>query len=430
MIAHYQITLQFGGVLVFWQIQKHLTPSIMALSSIHFAVAKYNSESHNQRRAKLDYTFTELEQNNRSWVAQSISDRKAKIELLALQLNQRKLNKNATPIREAVVNLEAHHGPEDLHHLANTLREKIGIDCFQWYIHRDEGVDKNNLNYHAHMLFDWQDKSTGKMQRHGKHVMAEIQTITADALGMERGREGSTAVRHEAQAYKAVQDKLKAEKAREQAEIEVDKIKNKIADISSNATIEASKIINHAESQRDRIIDSAKAKAKEEYNVQISKMRESLEQRKIQYVNKLENHNKDVLERMRAEVAKGERMEEEIAVLREEVTALTQIKKLVISLRKMNEKVKMHTMSLLESMDALKEKSIKKLNGQYETTRLDYQTLRKKLETAKAKQETSRKEWLTTYEKLKSMKESYPQIAKAIAQQKRQERGRDYGMEM
>lgn len=159
----------------------------MSKSSINFKPAKSNSEFHNERKQELDYNFPELIVNNESWINDRIKNQQKKIEDYCKKKSGRKLQKNATPIREAVVNINADHGMKDLKNLAKSLQEKKGIECFQIHIHRDEGKSRKQLNYHAHMLFNWQDKKTGKMLRLNKVEMSKIQTLVANNLGMERG---------------------------------------------------------------------------------------------------------------------------------------------------------------------------------------------------------------------------------------------------
>ena len=83
---------------------------------------------------------------------------------------------------------------QQLQELADKLEERFGIHTFQIYTHKDEGAAVwNGLanewkpNYHAHMIFDWTDGHTGKTIKLNQHDMAEMQTITAECLGMERG---------------------------------------------------------------------------------------------------------------------------------------------------------------------------------------------------------------------------------------------------
>jgi hypothetical protein len=82
-----------------------------------------------------------------------------------------------------------------------------GIHCFQIHIHRDEGhnmrrkINWNNPqwkpNFHAHLLFDYTDQKTGESLRRKitRNHTAEMQTITAKILDMERGEFNSKAKR-------------------------------------------------------------------------------------------------------------------------------------------------------------------------------------------------------------------------------------------
>lgn len=182
----------------------------MAKSSIHFSVAKSNSESHNTRASKLDYILPELEGNYESWSQSSIDDKRKEVARHCKKTSGRKLQKNAEPIREAVVNLQPHHTMDDLKVLAEAIRGRFKLDCFQIHIHRDEGhydvVDGTpRINHHAHMLFDWQDKEKGTMLKLNAKDLSEIQTLVADTLNMERGelRVNSNRERLEAVEYKA-----------------------------------------------------------------------------------------------------------------------------------------------------------------------------------------------------------------------------------
>lgn len=174
----------------------------MAKSSINFKAVKTNSESHNNRVAELGYVHKELTENNEHWDEQSIASRLEMIEESCKNISGRKLQKNATPIREGVVNLQPHHTMKDLKNLAAALEKKHQIKCFQIHIHNDEGKSKDELNHHAHMVFDWQDKKKGSMLRLNKLAMSKIQDTISETLGMERGKVGSKSVRLEAQEFK------------------------------------------------------------------------------------------------------------------------------------------------------------------------------------------------------------------------------------
>tara|TARA_B100000674_G_scaffold474398_1_gene466297 strand:+ start:149 stop:1180 length:1032 start_codon:yes stop_codon:yes gene_type:complete len=172
------------------------------MSSIHVNPAKSTSEQHNNRDQELDYIFAEHSHKNEKWISESIADRERTIKRLCKQISGRKLQKNAEPIREAVVNLQAHHTMEDLQKLKSDLEKKWDFEIFQMYIHHDEGASLKNemgeriepkvlskVNYHAHLVIDWQNKKTGKMLRYARGQMANLQTDVAESLGMKRGKE-------------------------------------------------------------------------------------------------------------------------------------------------------------------------------------------------------------------------------------------------
>lgn len=201
----------------------------MAKASINFKAVKANSKVHNERLSELDYVYSDLSQNNEVWKSDEIHSRQQHIEQLCKELSGRKMQKNATPIREAVVNLNANHSMADLKELAKQLKEQKGVECFQIFIHRDEGKSRQDLNYHAHMVFDWQDKMTGKMKRLNKLDMSQIQTIVAESLHMERGelKENSNRQRLEPVEFKRVQEEVRLKEL--QAQVALEQKKNAAA---------------------------------------------------------------------------------------------------------------------------------------------------------------------------------------------------------
>ncbi len=180
-------------------------------SSINFKPVKPNSQYHNEREGFLDYVFADLSSNNETWKQAEISGRLKHIHFLCKEISGRKLQKNAEPIREAVVNLNSNHGLSDLQRLSEELKSRYHIECFQIFIHRDEGKNREELNYHAHMVFDWQDKETGKMRKLSPIDLSQIQTLTSSILHMERGelKVNSNRERLEAIEYKRVQEEKK-----------------------------------------------------------------------------------------------------------------------------------------------------------------------------------------------------------------------------
>lgn len=192
----------------------------MAKSSIHFSVVKATSEIHNNREQDLDYVFKDLSHENESWQSATVSEVKENAKRICKEISGRKLQKNAEPVREAVVNLNANHTMDDLKRLSRHLEQSHGLSCFQIHLHRDEGVSRLERNYHAHMLFDWQDKAKGTMKRNGKADLSRIQDTVSEVLGMERGerRENSNRDRLEAVEYKVHMESKKLSALQEQTQ--------------------------------------------------------------------------------------------------------------------------------------------------------------------------------------------------------------------
>lgn len=165
-------------------------------TSINFKVVKSDSETHNFRKKTFDYICKDLTPKNEYWMEQRIADRIQKIEAYCKEKSGRKLQKNAMPVREAVVVIKEDTTMLELHNLAKRLEEELDIRVFQITIHKDEGhTDKDTKewkpNYHAHLVADWQDLNTGKTLKHQSFHYSKMQDLTAECLNMERGISGS-----------------------------------------------------------------------------------------------------------------------------------------------------------------------------------------------------------------------------------------------
>lgn len=187
-------------------------------TSINVQPAKGGSEQHNKREKELDYVRKDLSHLNQYWESDTQANRLATIKELAKAKTGRTMQAKATPIREGVVVIQDSTTMEDLHRLADAYRDRLGIEVFQIAIHRDEGYQNSKEwkpNLHAHLVFDWTDHSTGKSVKLNRQKMAEMQTITAEVLGMERGK--SSEKKHlTAQQYKAAAETERAEQLQEQ----------------------------------------------------------------------------------------------------------------------------------------------------------------------------------------------------------------------
>lgn len=167
----------------------------MAKTSINVRACNIGSaERHNLRSKELDYIRPELSYRNEQWSEMKIADVLEDIREKYRQHTGQSMQKKATPIREGVVVIEDGTTLRQLQDFAERIEERFGIHTFQIYTHKDEGASVWNgnaeawkPNYHAHMIFDWTDGETGRTRKLNKQDMAEMQTILAECLGMERG---------------------------------------------------------------------------------------------------------------------------------------------------------------------------------------------------------------------------------------------------
>lgn len=167
---------------------------------------------------------------NEYWQKDSQAARLADIAETVKAKTGRKMQAKATPIREAVVVIEDTTTMDDLQNLAQRLQQRFGIEVFQIAIHKDEGYKNSKqqlkLNLHAHLVADWTDHKSGKSLKLGRNDMAEMQTICAEVLGMERGKSS------EKQHLSAIQYKIKAEEERaEEVEAENRKAAQELAEV-------------------------------------------------------------------------------------------------------------------------------------------------------------------------------------------------------
>lgn len=163
----------------------------MQKTSIHICPVKASSEEHNQRLKPLDYVKQELTEKNQSVIHATIPDTLKKIKQQYRASTGQRMQKKATPIREGVIVVAPKTTLKDLQKLADRFEERFKIKTFQIYLHDDEG-HKNKAgewvpNRHAHFVINWTDEQ-GKSLKLSKDDMAEMQTITAETLGMERGQ--------------------------------------------------------------------------------------------------------------------------------------------------------------------------------------------------------------------------------------------------
>lgn len=206
-------------------------------SSVNFQPVQSNSESHNQRTQNDKYGLIHSDKShlNEQWIESSINDKLKFIEQRCKKLSGRKLQTNATPIREGIVNIKPETTMADLKKLAQAYKEKYDIEIFQIYIHRDEGRVENGKfieNHHAHILANWTtEERKGKMIRLGKQDMRDIQTLTAEVLEMKRGKPSD--LKHLTVTEYKAQARAK-ELVRKQYREQLENLEKQVAEVKEN----------------------------------------------------------------------------------------------------------------------------------------------------------------------------------------------------
>ena len=253
-------------------------------TSINFKSAKSDSEIHNFRKKSFNYIRKDLTHKNEYWMEQKIADRIQKIESYCKEKSGRKLQKNAMPIREAVVVIKENTTMQDLHNLSKRLEEELKIRVFQIAIHKDEGhFDKDTKewkpNYHAHLVADWQDLQTGKTLKHQSFHYSKMQDLAAECLEMERGVSGSLA------RLEAVEFKIK--KKEEDLKILEERYQEMQQEMESKKSeeliVKESDFLGFQKIKTDKTIENYK-KAIKTNNIQLRKNKTELESKEKQIV--------------------------------------------------------------------------------------------------------------------------------------------------
>ncbi|WP_077419111.1 hypothetical protein [Chryseobacterium sp. JV274] len=259
-------------------------------TSINFKAVKTDSEAHNFRRKTFDYIKKDLTEKNEYWVGNKISDRFRSIEAYCKYKSGRKLQKNALPIREAVVVIKENTTMQDLHKLSKRLEEELRIRIFQIAIHRDEGhYDKDSKewkpNYHAHLVADWQDLETGKTLKHQSFHYSKMQDITAECLEMDRGVSGSKG------RLEAIEFKI--QKKEEELLLLNNRISEMRAELNSkkfkDLIVKENDFLGFSKIKTDKTIENYKRVFKS-YNTELLKNKENL-QSKTKIITKLQQKN-------------------------------------------------------------------------------------------------------------------------------------------
>ena len=185
----------------------------MAKSAITFQKAKGHSYKHNFRKDEPNYLLEPQDRKENSyWQSEKTPKEIFQTELEKANRKGGRIPKFENSYWEAVCNLNANHNLDDLKKLAEHIEKKFNITCTAIAIHRDEGhyndKGKAEYNYHAHINFmTYKDgKQNWRKELIKPDDLRELQTETAEILGMERGKDKRETGRErlEHKEYKAI----------------------------------------------------------------------------------------------------------------------------------------------------------------------------------------------------------------------------------
>ena len=271
----------------------------MAISSINIQPSSGNAIIHNERIFDVAYALKNDDVNEYHRIASISETRKAIYEDYKLH-HGRKLNTKATPIREAVVNLNENHTMEDLKKLSEMLDKDYQMKVLHIAIHRDEGhIDKTGeekINYHAHIVFSNYDFDKHITIKRDKDVMRKLQTDVANCLGMERGEENSQKVRLDHRQYKRamqeVEEKTK-ELQRELKEVKQENTELKYSFKEMQKTITSLENLTAEQKRELHSLNSKVKNEKAEYEELLKKL-DDLKQDKAPKTNEIILNDKSI----------------------------------------------------------------------------------------------------------------------------------------
>ena len=212
----------------------HLTVRHMAKGSkagacsAHVEAAKANCLQHARREGKVpSYVNPNLTKNNRVvFESDAIANRKSIIPLvrqaekLYTEKTGQKCQRKFTPFREDVLKLKPGITDGQLMNFKAKVEAETGWEVIGIWLHQDEGHVHSKyiegdedfaINYHAHVLYSCQDKTTGKAIRLPRSYFKLRQDWLASATGMERGNPASETGRNH---RSALQQRIVSQEAR------------------------------------------------------------------------------------------------------------------------------------------------------------------------------------------------------------------------
>ena len=180
-----------------------------------------------------------------------------------------RVRKGCSPIRECVVVINEDTRLKALLRFTRMVEARWGIKALQVHLHRDEGHyeisgDDSTWkpNYHAHIIWDWMDHTTGKSIKLDADDMSVMQDMVAEALNMERGQKKSETgldhlERNDFILQKQEKEKKRLEEEKRKAQSEKAKAENK-----ANVAKEQARKANEDKEQAEKKAKVAKEEAK------------------------------------------------------------------------------------------------------------------------------------------------------------------------
>ena len=209
-----------------------------------------SSDAHNRRTKYLDYVRQDLSHLNEHWSAdpRTLPEIRSELANICKLKTGRTMQAKATPIREGVVLIRKDTTLTDLKRFTDECERRWGIKAIRISTHLDEGhLNTEGVwvpNRHAHIVFEWMERATGKSCKLSKNNMIEMQTLLANELGMERGVSSDT--RH----LNAVQYKLQTSAESLNSTL---KMTNIAVQAQRAIKLEKEQLVNELEKAKDQV---------------------------------------------------------------------------------------------------------------------------------------------------------------------------------